>query len=297
MIRTQSWFREYEWVLVLAVAVLLSGCNNQAITEIACSAKTDGTIYNGAFINESTAVAVGEIGTVRYSRDGGTTWKKGDNTSLCLFGLTILDDTTFFATGNGSSVRMTVDGGKTWTALANIPAARGKGLSFASKDTGWIWSKGALFETVNGGESLSPIPLPQGMVVIETALCQESGIGLVCGIDGRIYRTDSAGTSWEKLGSYIDYLETGFVRQKANDNQTTAIRMEGNNGALVSIGSVKGKSSLCIIYTVDGGKSWTQPALYFPKVPPLAVSFLPSMDISTFNLDTTISWYRVDFPQ
>lgn len=293
MIRTQSWFWWYEWVLVLALAVLLSGCNNQAITEIACSAKTDGTIYNGAFINESTAVAVGEIGTVRYSHDGGTTWKKGDNTSLCLFGLTILDDTTFFATGNGSSVRMTVDGGKTWTALANIPAARGKGLSFLSRDMGWVWSKGALFETVNGGASWTTIPLPQGMAIIESAIFQDSGIGLICGIDGMIYRTVSAGKTWETVASYANYRETGFVQQKASDNQTTAFRIQGDTGVLVTIGSVKGKSALYSIRTIDGGLTWTRPALYFPEVPPLAVSLLPTMALSTFNLDSSISRYLI----
>lgn len=293
MTRKQTRLWNCRCTLLLSCIALIVGCGNKPLTETHRSAKTDGTIYNGTLVNDRLGVAVGEIGNVRYSRDGGKTWEKGENTSLCLFGLTVLDDTTFIATGNGSSVRITVDGGETWKALANIPAARGKGLSFLSRDMGWVWSKGALFETVNGGASWTTIPLPQGMAIIESAIFQDSGIGLICGIDGMIYRTVSAGKTWETVASYANYRETGFVQQKASDNQTTAFRIQGDTGVLVTIGLVKGKSALYSIRTIDGGLTRTRPELYFPKVTPLAVSFLPSMALSTFNLDSSISRYLI----
>ena len=101
------------------------------------------------FLNENFGITAGYAGEVHYTVDGGISWPLAANSSMCRFGLDILDDKVAWTIGNGGNVRLSKDGGRTWqavelylgvspTAVALSPDFAQDGLLFVGTDDGQV---------------------------------------------------------------------------------------------------------------------------------------------------------------
>lgn len=279
-------------MLVCILGMSFFGCNG-GLKEITTSTKTDERIHVAALAGTSAGFAVGYGGTVQYSDDGGKTWIAGKNRSMCQFSLHVLNDKTCFAAGNSSNVIMTDNGGKSWTRLSNIPTGRAKGISFTTKDEGWVWTKSALYSTRNNGKSWQTVNLPADIKMIESAFLQSTGNGFLCGLDGHVYRTRDGGRTWERTVRYFDAEDDTFKAVLAGGVQGTAIRFSGDEGIVAVIGLKDSKPAIRFLQTSDGGETWSEPEYHFSKKSFSTATISPEMHIALFNTDSTVSMFAL----
>ena len=83
------------------------------------SNQTSGTtedLYKVHFVDANHGWAVGNVGTIIHTVDGGTTWNSQDSsTDNNLFGLSFYNSDHGWAVGTGGTVVYTADGGTTWS--------------------------------------------------------------------------------------------------------------------------------------------------------------------------------------
>ncbi len=87
------------------------------------------TLWDLHIVNESTAVAVGELGTVIKTTDGGETWEVEHH--ICgmsghLVSVYFQDAVTGWAVGSNGTMLKTTDGGDNWTKQDTVTS---KGLT------------------------------------------------------------------------------------------------------------------------------------------------------------------------
>ncbi|MBR9974942.1 MAG: T9SS type A sorting domain-containing protein [Bacteroidetes bacterium] len=154
--------------------------------------------FNEIDISGDFGAIVGNKGLIRYSRDGGKSWRDGKaSTNLELTGVSIGDDSTAVAVGANGTILRTQDGGRNWSEiLASIPISSYRlsgvrhltrehivisgyfGIVLWSTDTGLTW---------NAQESNTQVNL-------EGVAFATDKIGVTVGWDGTIMRTNTAGT-------------------------------------------------------------------------------------------------------
>lgn len=280
-------------ILILCVggAVLFASCGGIASTGV--TSKTDSTAYTGAMLNATDGVAVGYSGLVMYTTDGGKSWARGANKSMCMFASDVVDAQNFIASGNGGNVIQTVDGGKTWKHMASITASRGKSVSFADATHGWVSSRTWLGETVDGGQKWTPLTLPEGVTLIETVNFSAPGAGYLLSEKGELYRTNNGGAAWDKIAAPTADINASFKPFMAKDVQNAAMRFTGDKGIFASIGMTGKSASLLILTTADGGKSWVSKGMTKQKGTPLSVYISPDNFVSVFTADSKITKYKL----
>jgi len=276
--------------LCVGGTVLLASCGGIASNGV--TAKTDGSAYNGAMFNETDGVSVGYSGLVLYTDDGGKTWNRGTNKSVCLFASDAIDAQNFIATGNGGNVIKTADGGKTWQRKTSITGSQGKSVSFADTGHGWVSSRTWLGETVDGGQTWTTLTLPEGVTFIETINFSAPGTGYLLSEKGVLFRTNNGGTNWEKLAAPID-TNPSFKPVLGKNIQHAAFRFKGDLGVMAVIGMKGKEASLMVLRTKDAGKSWETREIAKQKGTPLSVYISPDSYVSVFNADSTIAKYKL----
>jgi len=165
-----------------------------------------------AFVNENKGFIIGHNSTIGRTLDNGNTWsfQKGPGWSTYQK-LTFSDEQHGWICGYYSTILRTKDGGSTWELLSqdiyhdnNYFCA-----DFLDNDTGYFAgsfgissNKGRLSRTVNGGISVTDIPLPVTSKEISDIkaidynniwLCE----GRQVGAHPRLYHTIDAGLTWE----------------------------------------------------------------------------------------------------
>lgn len=105
-----------------------------------------------------------DSGTVVYlTRDGGSTWRPTSMAPAAAYGHSeayqFLDADRWWIIGD-AGLLSTSDGGRHWEPRARPDVGESPGLSFASANVGWAFSKdrAVLFHTVDGGRRWSPLP-------------------------------------------------------------------------------------------------------------------------------------------
>ena len=104
-------------------------------------------------------VAVGNFGTVLYSRDG-TIWATTalNPTSQTLFALSVRDDKTWWVGAGNGNMWYTTNGGKSWVAVTVPSATQINDIVFATDEVGYVaydttGPQGNLFCTIDGGNT------------------------------------------------------------------------------------------------------------------------------------------------
>ena len=189
------FFTEQSWLLVgLGGRSLTTTDGGQSWT----SRSTGINNFNEVDFRGDFGVIVGNKGTIRVTVDGGKNWTDRSVVSnLELTSVSIGDDSTAVAVGSNGTILRTQNKGRNWAPItASVPISFYRlsrvrhltrervvlsgyaGLVLWSTDTGLNW---------HGQESNTPANL-------ESLSFLDSKIGVACGWNGTIIRTNTAGT-------------------------------------------------------------------------------------------------------
>lgn len=224
------------------------------------------------FYDAKNGIAVGASGFVRYTNNGGKKWKKGKNTSRCLFTLDMLTKDFAWAAGDGNHVRFTKDGGKNWETVPDLFLNdKFSVLDFCDEKTGWIGTRKRLAMTTDGSQTFTQLTLPENYGDISAIYLFNEKTGYVVNTVGRMIKTKDAGATWEDMT--IDFTRLGVVNEK-NKPGLYKLQIPGsvlyfadeNNGMFIFQGVVSGKGThLFCMETKDGGNTWTDSEIPVPE--------------------------------
>ena len=143
--------------------------------------RADASLRSISFANENSGVAVGALGTIVVTQDGGKSWQDAESTTLAhLDDVLCIDDLRVVAVGGSydpytrlsrGAALFSKDGGKSWWRAADQELPRLHDL-YQKKDGTLIvvgdWSPVALtrvFESTDGGQTWNPSPEGQDQAI------------------------------------------------------------------------------------------------------------------------------------
>jgi len=235
------------------------------------------------FVDAKHGWAVGGLGTILHTTDGGSTWKEQTSgTNFLLEDVLFLDRNRGWAVGGwprdydvaiygGMGVILaTDDGGKTWQHQLDAAAGWLSAVSFIDPSNGWaVGEYGIVMRTPDGGNTwtqMRNVPTPAWLHDVHFVDKQS---GWAVGHYETILKTEDGGRTWtprqgptphRPFGLPMSYHAVRF----ASDTEGWIVGQHGN-----------------ILHTDDGGKTWTTEAIDLPQ---------PAIDLVNFSgLTTTTS--------
>jgi photosystem II stability/assembly factor-like uncharacterized protein len=213
--------------------------------------------FTAAFRDDKFGLTVGHAGDPRYTTDGGQTWESGENNSLDLDGLDIVNEDVIWASGRNGQVRLSTDSGRTWQATAS---SVGNGttvpyVNFLDVHTGWVatrnWQR--LWATTDGGGTWTELTLPEDIATLAGISLRTATDGYLLDDSCALYTTTDGGQSWSQqtLG-----LDSKIVT--AYELPLTAIRFTDADHGLVVLSLESGGGKALVLRTNDGGETWEQ---------------------------------------
>jgi len=220
-----------------------------------------------------------EHGWLWFTEDGGNTWEAREVGEGDVNGLSFLDRYRGWAATSDGEVLRTVDGGDAWEKTANLGEWL-RGVSFIDGQNGVVCgSYGYLARTTDGGHNWSRVP--SGTDVRLEAVAHRTATEVYAvGEGGAALRSTDGGASWafldlktEKylydltfnnmagvivgsLGRVWTYSDGGTWRER------TAPKYVLHSAAMGSADAIWcGASSGALLYSPDGGASWTDQAV------------------------------------
>jgi photosystem II stability/assembly factor-like uncharacterized protein len=211
------------------------------------SARDDATLNDVHFHDAAHAWAVGNLGTILHSTDGGETWvRQTSGTDACLQSVYFIDhERGFAAGGNAQGVGVlltTADGGETWEKVSNPHAGWLYDVWFDDARKGWLAGEATstapsgLQFTVNGVGRFQPL---SGATTgtMRSAAFSHFGKGVAVGQDGDVVTLRGVGVA--NFGRAVDHH--GALHGAAYVG-TSRICLVGDDGA--------------VFLSVDAGRNW-----------------------------------------
>lgn len=214
--------------------------------------------------------AVGAMGTILRSEDGGKSWQRVDmETDADFYRVRFANKNEGWAAGG--RIRMgntneamrhdarggygyiyhTDDGGKTWTCQYGHRGRNIFGLDFIDEKTGFACGElGFLLHTDDGGEHWRVMPNTGTLHWLYGIDFKDEKTGFIIGESEIVLRTRDAGKSWEKVHALADRQFYGF-RPFYRD-----VTFNGNTGCIVG-------QNGSVLMSYDGGETWTPSATFF----------------------------------
>ncbi len=207
------------------------------------------------FLDEDFGITTGLDGATYFTTDGGVTWTRGENNSMCRYGLAVVDAETAWTVGNGGDVRLSRDGGQTWAAVTDVPVPMSYYASFLDDTTGWVADLNTVWFTDDGGQTWEALA-----VVGEDELLFVGGIaladpeqGYVLDLTGKLHVTADGGANWNVLplplndDLRLDAMAYAALRFTPDGQGTIVTRERGGH--------------VVVMATPDGGETWTTEVL------------------------------------
>lgn len=197
----------------------------------------DAQTLHAIMLDGSNIVAVGNKGSTFISSNNGATWSaQNTNTSIRLFGETVMPNGDLFAVGESGVGIISSDHGKTWSQI-NLGVTGNMHSISSKKDSGYIVGEGGIFLTRNGSTnnwSSSSLGVTDDFFGTQD---MGDGTGWVVGKNGDIFHLFLSGTSYYKV--VLTTKET-FRAVKFTDV---------HNGWIVGTQGT-------VLHTTDGGTTW-----------------------------------------
>ena len=119
-----------------------------------------GGFYGISFADTLNGVAVGYVGNIFSTTNGGLNWtKRSGVTNRTLNAITHVDSLTFVAIGDTGLIIKTTDGGVTWITFSSDSMGYLRAVDFADSSNGWLVGcrqnlpyKGIIMNTMDGGD-------------------------------------------------------------------------------------------------------------------------------------------------
>ncbi|MEO6097000.1 MAG: YCF48-related protein [Fibrobacteria bacterium] len=215
-----------------------------------------------AIPDSNVGYAVGELGTVVASKDGGASWTvQPTGTTAKFTALQFLDARMGWAVGYSGSLFKTEDGGSLWknTAGTDFTGVMFNAVSFPSRDTGWVVGTSVdslgrcIIRTTDGGktwEAQGPKAGPDDIYrELNGVHFIDSHRGWVAGEKG-FYSTIDAGNTWTPINPSIP--------SRFSWNVVSAIQFVTPLIGWMAISTPTGPVSWGLLQTRDGGLSWQE---------------------------------------
>ena len=160
---------------------------------------TNQNLYDIEFINEKTGWAVGDVGVVIKTSNGGINWINIPNPAVGkpLSSIHLVDSNYIYIVGWFETIIKSTDVGSNWIVIRNGNFGEGRsydGLFFLNKDTGWICGIGYyILRTTDGGSTFDSSYLFWGE--LSDMYFKDFNNGIICA-DGAVFKTTNAGVNW-----------------------------------------------------------------------------------------------------
>lgn len=217
------------------------------------------------FLNDTFGITAGPNGETHYTTDGGKTWTKANNSSLCRFGLDIVDEQVAWHCGNSGHVRVTTDGARNWQAVADFGPSEPthcRFLSFLDDKTGWAATPNQLAATQDGGMTWTEIARPDDIQTIMAIALRTASDGYILDSGGKLFVTQDGGKTWStrELAPIADDSGKSFAWYVPS----AAVRFLDSERGLVVMNfrnAVTNKNQAMAMRTADGGQTWSQASI------------------------------------
>ena len=228
--------------------------------EVQKTGLVDELICDASFPDPQNGWAVGIVGTIIHTADGGKTWERQQSgTQKHLFTVHFPDKNNGWAAGDVMTLIHTSDGGKTWEPQAvqemgdeNVFASEViyNGIFFHDANEGWLVGEfGAIYRTTDGGQKWEYHPCPaltpevsedeweMPKLTLYDVYFTDRKRGFILGVDGTLLKTENGGEEWKKMES-------------ATKNSLYSISVVGDKCWAVGARGA-------YIISGDGGNTWT----------------------------------------
>lgn len=260
-----------------------------------------GDLYDLLAVTRNRVVGVGQLGTIRVTEDGGTTFLyPASGTEQALRGVAFFDSSRGLAVGAKGTILRTADGGKSWSPVSapvaddllavatdggmHAVAVGTNGALAASGDGGETWvvrsagitdtlssvagSAGGVFLVVGKNGVLRSADRgtswqvrPEGAEGGWQGAAAAGGVWWITGTAGRIYRSQDDGLTWERVNAADNTFRYQDISFYA-----------ANEGVRSGYAGNAWNAPFRIEFTQDGGETWqAAPGLDFTLGDPAAV--------------------------
>jgi photosystem II stability/assembly factor-like uncharacterized protein len=210
------------------------------------------TLNDIVFLDNMTAIAVGEAGTVLVSHDTGTTWDvrfKVHGVAGRLTRIDRLDSDTAVAVGEGGVVLRTIDQGTQWSLYSLGTTDTPTGLSFYDAQHGIALAGTHALRTSDGGLSWQSV---DGQAMMRTVDMLSATDAIAAGDLGAIKTTHDGGATWTSGSSPFPALT--YVSLTAIDFHDP---LHGAVAAMTGEDKFGARINSMIFVTDNGGTTWS----------------------------------------
>ncbi|HRI48198.1 MAG TPA: YCF48-related protein, partial [Ignavibacteriaceae bacterium] len=196
------------------------------------------------FSNKDIGWAVGDLGALIKTTDGGANWKTiQTNITVPILKIRSINGQTVIASGYSGLILRSTDGGETFTQVESGLGAGFDlwGLEIVNDTLGWACGATALLKTTDGGESWQIINIPGYTGNLWWIDFMNENYGFVAA-DGKVLKTTDGGNNWE-------------IIQAGDDRPLYCINIiDSSHIAAAGYGGTN--YSAKNIYSNDGGYTW-----------------------------------------
>lgn len=225
---------------ILALSVAFGLCSHAQYWDRLNSGVTS-NLEDVFFISPSQGWAVGDLGVILTTTDGGDTWtQQVSNVTIDLNAVFFTSATKGWAVGP-STLLTTENGGATWTSVPITPLVSYNDMIFTSPDTGYIVGgsgvTGVVNRTFNGGLTWTSTTVDRILYAVDFT---SNTHGWAVGYVGVIYRTTNGVTWTQQVAPGANNLASLNAIDMISDMEGWATGNPSSNKR-----------------TLDGGVTWT----------------------------------------
>lgn len=186
--------------LIAALTLLNGAASSQATPWQWINPLPQGNLLNGVWmVSAETTVAVGDLGTVLRTTNGGTTWNVEFNAAGIeeqLFAVQFVSGSVGWAVGESGRILKSTDGGISWLIQDSPLPYDLYALDFVSPTTGWASGfQGTMLKTTDGGASWA-VENSSTLSSLYSLYFVSANTGWAVGVNGTIVKTTNGGASW-----------------------------------------------------------------------------------------------------
>jgi len=213
-------------------------------------------IFGLHFTDEKCGCAVGDMGLILTTEDGGETWTKLEPVTNCSLNDIAFIDQSGWAVGDNGTILQTQNGGKNWEAQASNSDSSLFSVSFWDRQRGVVvGERGTVLLTEDGGSSWQDSSLDWTQIIPESLMADgilalnlydvfftDGEHGWVVGDSGVVLFTGDGGKSFNvlRIGTYPPLYSVFFQTDEMG-------WVTGGGGSF--------------FLTRDGGKTWEEQTL------------------------------------